>query len=51
MSLKCPHCGSYNTEAVISNWVGRDVINRLRATGASVSIVASNSNKVNELAK
>lgn len=31
MSLKCPHCGSYNTEAVISNWVGRGVINTGRA--------------------
>lgn len=26
MSKKCPHCGSYNTEAAIGNYVGRGLI-------------------------
>lgn len=27
MSKKCPHCGSYNTEAAVINWVGRGLLN------------------------
>ena len=31
MSKKCPHCGSYNTEVAIGNYVGRGIINVGRA--------------------
>lgn len=27
MSKRCPHCGSYNTEAAIENYVERGIVN------------------------
>lgn len=39
MSKQCPHCGSYNTEAAIDNYVGRGMVNIGRAAlaiGASL---------------
>ena len=39
MSKKCPHCGSYNTETAVGNWIERGVINAGRgvvSAGAGV---------------
>lgn len=41
MSKQCPHCGSWNTEAVVANYVGRGLINtgRFALAGAAGMVV------------
>lgn len=51
MSKKCPHCGSYNTEYAIGNWVKRGFINAGRlvlTAGAGMigSLSSPNNGKV-----
>lgn len=42
MSKKCPHCGSYNTETAVINWVGRGLLHAGRlALSAGAGIVGS----------
>lgn len=47
MSKKCPHCGSYNTETAISNYVSRGALNAGRAVlaltaGLAATIISPN---------